>query len=131
MGIIGLSSYKLYWEKELNYTLISGKMSRDRFTLIQRYLHFNENSKCKPKTDPGHDHLLKVRPIVDMLRENLMRTEPEERHSIDEQIIPFKGRSVMRLYLPSKPHKWGSKYLLELEVVGACMTLKFAKAEKL
>ena len=36
MGIIRLPSYKLYWEKELNYTLVSGKMSLDSFTLIQR-----------------------------------------------------------------------------------------------
>ncbi|KAK2712161.1 hypothetical protein QYM36_011004 [Artemia franciscana] len=70
-------------------------MSRDSFTSIRRYLHFNDNSKCKPKTDPGHDRLFKVRPIVDLLQENLMRTEPEERHITDEQIIPFKGRSVM------------------------------------
>ena len=109
MGIIRLPSYKLYWEKELNYTLVSGKMSLDSFTLIQRYLHFNDNSKCKPKTYPGHDHLLKVRPIVDMLQENLMITEPEERHIIDEQIIPFKGRSVMWLYLQNKLHKLGFK----------------------
>ncbi|KAK2708981.1 hypothetical protein QYM36_014569 [Artemia franciscana] len=38
-----------------------------------------------------------------------MRTEPEERHSIDEQIITFKGRSVMWLYLQNKLHKWGFK----------------------
>ncbi|KAK2721811.1 hypothetical protein QYM36_003953 [Artemia franciscana] len=38
-----------------------------------------------------------------------MRTEPKERQSIDEQIIPFKERSVMRLYLPNKPHKWDFK----------------------
>ncbi|KAK2716564.1 hypothetical protein QYM36_006895 [Artemia franciscana] len=44
-----------------------------------------------------------------MLQENLMITEPEERHIIDEQIIPFKGRSVMWLYLQNKPHKWGFK----------------------
>ena len=136
MGIIRLPSYKLYWEKELNYTLVSGKMSQDCFTLIRRYFHFNDNSKCKPKTDPGHDSLFKVRPIVDLLRENLMRTEPEERQSIDEQIILFKERSVMRLHLPNKLHKWGFEhlhfeYLLELEVVGACMTSKFTKAEEL
>ena len=109
MGIIRLPSYKLYWEKKLNYTLVLGKMSKDRFTLIRRYLHFNEKSKCKPKTDPGHDRLFKVRLIVELLWENLTRTEPEERHSIDEQIIPFKARSVMRQYLPNKPYNGGFK----------------------
>ncbi|KAK2719663.1 hypothetical protein QYM36_005221 [Artemia franciscana] len=48
--------------------------------------------KYKPKTNPGHDCLFKVRPIVDLLQEDLMRTEPEERQSINEQIIPFMQR---------------------------------------
>ncbi|KAK2718486.1 hypothetical protein QYM36_005720 [Artemia franciscana] len=61
------------------------------------------------KADPGHDRFFKLRPIVDLLQENLMRTDPEERHSIDEQIIPFKGRSAIWLYLQNKPHKWGFK----------------------
>ncbi|KAK2725632.1 hypothetical protein QYM36_000211 [Artemia franciscana] len=128
MGIIRLPSYKLYWEKELNYTLVSGKMSLDSFALIQRYLHFNDNSKCKPKTDPGHDHLFKVRPIVDMLQENLMITEPEERH-----IILSHSREDLLCGCISKTSctSGGSKYLLELEVVGACITLKFTKAEEL
>ncbi|KAK2717833.1 hypothetical protein QYM36_006589, partial [Artemia franciscana] len=68
-----------------------------------------EPIKFKSKTDPGHDPLFKVRPIVGLLQENLMRTETEERHCIDEQIIPFKGRSVMWLYLQNKPYKWGLK----------------------
>jgi len=27
--------------------------------------------------------------------------------SIDEQMVPFKGRSSLKQYLPKKPHKWG------------------------
>ncbi|XP_050063057.1 piggyBac transposable element-derived protein 3-like [Aphis gossypii] len=34
---------------------------------------------------------------------------PEEFTAIDEIIIPFKGRSVMKQYNKSKPHKWGIK----------------------
>ena len=28
---------------------------------------------------------------------------------IDEQIIPFKGHSSLKQYVPKKPHKWGYK----------------------
>ncbi|KAK2708225.1 hypothetical protein QYM36_013977 [Artemia franciscana] len=83
-------------------------------TSSDRATEDHPTNRCKPKTNPGHDCLFKVRPIVDLLQENLMRTEPEERHSkdTDEQIIPFKGRSVMhqylrsfmQLYLPNKLH---------------------------
>ena len=28
---------------------------------------------------------------------------------IDEQLVPFKGKSSLKQYLPNKPHKWGYK----------------------
>jgi len=40
----------------------------------------------------------------------MSRLEPEEKHSVDEQMIPFKGRSSMKQYMKSKPHKWGYKF---------------------
>ena len=33
----------------------------------------------------------------------MKNVEPEERHSIDEQIIPFKGRSSLKQYNKNKP----------------------------
>ena len=33
----------------------------------------------------------------------------EENLSIDEQIVPFKGRISLKQYNPQKPHKWGYK----------------------
>ena len=33
----------------------------------------------------------------------------EEVHSIDEQILPTKGRTSLKQYLPKKPNKWGIK----------------------
>lgn len=36
-------------------------------------------------------------------------TPPEERHSVDEQMIAFKGRSHLKQYVRNKPHKWGFK----------------------
>lgn len=32
---------------------------------------------------------------------------PDREISIDEKIIPFKGRTNMKVYKPNKPHKWG------------------------
>ncbi|KAK2704932.1 hypothetical protein QYM36_017098 [Artemia franciscana] len=78
-------------ESDSQYLLLNSELT-DFYDLTQlepMYLHFNDNSKFKPKNDPGHD-LFKVRPTVDLLSENLIRTESEERQSINEQIIPFK-----------------------------------------
>lgn len=38
-----------------------------------------------------------------------MQLELEENLSIDEQIIPFKGRLQAKQYIKNKPHKWGIK----------------------
>lgn len=34
---------------------------------------------------------------------------PVDRHCINEQIFPFKGRSPLKQYIKSKPHKWSYK----------------------
>ena len=39
-------------------------------------------------------------------------------HSIDEQIIPFKGRSSLKQYNKNKPHKWGFKVFTRAGVSG-------------
>lgn len=43
---------------------------------------------------------------------------PEERQSIDKQIIPFKGRSPLKQYVKSKPHKWGYKVFMRADSSG-------------
>ena len=45
--------------------------------------------------------MFKVRPIIEKV--------PDEHQSIDEQMIPFKGRIGMKQYIKNMPHKWGIK----------------------
>lgn len=59
----------------------------------------------KAKDDAAYDWLFKVRPLLDALKESFSKIEPEERHSIDEQMIPLKGRSSLKQYMKNKPHK--------------------------
>lgn len=51
MGIVHKPNVNMYWATDdLYWTLIFAKtMSRDRFKLILKYLHFNDNN------DPNHD----------------------------------------------------------------------------
>lgn len=59
-----------------------------------------------------------MRPLVNQLKKNMKAVAPEERQSIDEQIIPFKGRSPLKQYMKSKPHKWGYKVFTRAGVSG-------------
>ena len=47
---------------------------------------------------------------------------PEEVHYIDEQIIPTKGLSSIKQYLPNKPNKWGIKVWARCVLVEECTT---------
>ncbi|KAJ4445301.1 hypothetical protein ANN_07106 [Periplaneta americana] len=60
----------------------------------------------KARNDPNYDKLFKVRPFIDSVK---AETEPEKYNSVDELIIPFKGRSSLKQYVKNKPHKWGIK----------------------
>ena len=52
---------------------------------------------------------------------------PETHVAVDEQVVPFKGASSLKRYLPKKPKKWGyklwalagvSRYVYTFEVDG-------------
>ena len=108
MGVVKLPSYKNYWSQKLRYPMIADAMPIKRFEKIKRYLHFSDNDKVD-KTDK----LGKIQPIVNLVRNECIKVEPEEFHAIDEQIIPSKTKfSKIRQYNPKKPRKWGFKNLV-------------------
>ncbi|KAK2706147.1 hypothetical protein QYM36_016245 [Artemia franciscana] len=110
-GIVKMPSYRSYWSNETRYPVIADAMSRDRFEQIKKYLHFNDNLTQKPRGDPGHDKIHKVRPLIEMIRDNFMKIPPEEHQAVDEQIVPTKQRILLKQYNPKKPHKWGYKFI--------------------
>jgi len=105
MCIVQMLRYSIYWEAETRYSPIASLMSRDRFKKLKAFLHFNDNSKPPGKNDSSYDKLYKIRPLLQMLRENCLTVPPEEINSVDERMIPFKGKSSLRRYLPKKPKK--------------------------
>jgi hypothetical protein len=46
-----------------------------------------------PRENPKYDKLFKVRFVIDSVLANCKKIPQEEKHSIDEQIIPTKCRS--------------------------------------
>lgn len=86
-------------------------MKRDRFTLILKFLHLNDNTLYKKKGEPGHDPLFKLRPFIEPLFSNFQHNYMLSREiAIDETMIGFKGRlSFIQYIMPKKPTKWGMK----------------------
>ena len=79
MTIVKMSQYKMYWSKEFKYDPIASTMTLKRYKTLQRFLH-------------ASDKFFKVRPLLDLVRNNCIKIEPEQHHSIDEQIILAKTK---------------------------------------
>lgn len=108
-GIVKMPSYTMYWADATRFSPIADVMARNRFDKLRTCFHVNDNSNMKARDDPNYDKLFKVRPFIDSVKASFLETEPEEYNSVDELIIPFKGRSSLKQYVKNKPHKWGIK----------------------
>ena len=68
----------------------------------------------KDRPENKGDKCFKVKPLLEAVRTNCNKIEPEVNHSIDEQIIPAKTKKSrgVRQYNPKKTHKWGFRNLV-------------------
>ena len=112
MGIHRLPRIRDYWDRHwvVNVQQFTQIFTRQRFMHIWSNLHVVNNDEAVPRTDPAHDRLFKVRPIVKKLQETFCENyAPGQNISVDESMVRFKGRSTMKQYMPLKPIKRGFK----------------------
>ena len=125
MGVVYKPSISMYWSSdEIFSTPIFGQlMSRNRFQLILKFLHFNNTQGYDP-LDENRDRLHKIRPIIDLLRTRCKCVWcPSKELSVDESLVRFKGRLKFRQYMKTKSARFGIK-LYELCTTDA-ITLDF------
>ena len=90
-------------------------------------MHLRDNDNLPNPADLNRDCLFKVRKLTDMANKTFLAKYKLAREiSIDETMVPFKGRSCLREYIPIKPIKCGMKvwraaeadtgYLLQFDV---------------
>lgn len=90
MGIVCLPAYTDYWSKEFRYERIASVMSLKRFQAIRRNIHFMDNTEPVINTD----RYFKVRNLLDIVRSNFLKIKEEGKYSIDEQMVPYKGKKA-------------------------------------
>ena len=85
-------------------------MSNNRFEQIFRFLHLCDNAQQIPSGQPGHNKWFKVRQFLDIISQAFEREyNMRQQCSVDEAMIPFKGRLAFKQYMKDKPTKWGIK----------------------
>ncbi|KAH8009278.1 hypothetical protein HPB51_014247 [Rhipicephalus microplus] len=87
-------------------------MTTNQWEELKQFLHFNDSQEASDKDDPERDRLYKVRPLLDHLVAKCRELPKLQNLWVDEQLVPFKGRSSLKQCLPNKPQKWGYKLFL-------------------
>ena len=102
---------------DMQKTNIMALTPRDRFFNLLTFLHLADNTTALPRDDPNHDKLHKVRPIYDVLYSRFASVySPSCELSLDEGMVPWKGRLSFKQYLPKKPVRFGVKLYMVMRV---------------
>ncbi|XP_068122104.1 piggyBac transposable element-derived protein 4-like [Hyperolius riggenbachi] len=112
MSINPKPQIKMYWSRDLyhNAPLYPAIMPRQRFELLSKFFHLNDNSQDVEHTNPSHDRLFKLRPLLTHLSAVFMDVyTPHREIAVDESLVPFHGRLSMKQYIPSKRARCGVK----------------------
>ena len=92
MGIVQMPRYEAYWLQELLYSLLADAMSLKRYDQLRHFLHVFDIDALPDKET---DKLAKIRPMIKAIRNQFVKVESEECHSVDEQIFPSKTKQSL------------------------------------
>jgi len=112
MGIAYKPRIPMYWSTDAIFhsDIFSTVMSRDRFLLLLRFLHFADNTTVNA-SDPNRDKLWKLRQFTELVRERCKKVyTPGRDLCVDESLLLFKGRLGFKQYIKSKRARFGIKF---------------------
>lgn len=122
MGLVPMPRLSDYWSKNLLYkNFIAPKiMSRNRFQLLLRFWHFNNNENLR-----RDGRIAKILPLLKKLNGLFCSLKNAEKEIVvDETMIPFRGRLIFRQYIPGKSHKYGIKIFKLCDKTGYTYSIK-------
>ena len=103
----------MYWSKEelLSTPIFSKVMRRDRFYLILKFLHYNNNEDDSyDENDDDRDRLHKLRPFINALRKRFQNVySPGQHLSVNKSLVLFKGRLHFKQFIRTKRVRFGIK----------------------
>ena len=112
MGLLHQEDIQDYWSKDdvLRTPFFPSVMPRDHFLNILSFFHLCDNDNYVPRGQDGYNPLFKLGTVYeDILSKFQAAYYPGQNLSIDEAMIPFRGKVHMRVYAKDKPCKYGLK----------------------
>ncbi|CAF0991562.1 unnamed protein product [Adineta steineri] len=110
------------WDINRSRSLYHATMTLERFKNLLRFLRFDDRQRRNKS-----DRLAAIQYVFQLFTKQLPRHFiPSENMTIDEQLVPFRGRCCFIQYMPQKPARYGlkfwtlcdvkSRYILALEL---------------
>ena len=124
IGILLLSGYHSlpnetdYWsnQPDLGVSVVSESLSKNRFLSIKRNLLLADKQHLQ-----AGNKAAKVQPIYDLLNNNLTKFGIWESNlSIDESMVPYFGKSSLKMFIRGKPIRFGFKLANTLCCICRC-----------
>nr|XP_004207578.2 piggyBac transposable element-derived protein 4-like [Hydra vulgaris] len=113
IGVIYKAKLSMYWSKDVLYNtpIFSEVNSRNRFNILLRFFHFNNNEdENYDATNENRDRLHKVQPVINILRNRFKIVyKPGKNLSVDESLVLYKGRLHFCQYIITKRACFGIK----------------------
>ena len=73
MGVINLSSNRLYWSKTFCYKKVSSVLPRKGYEILQRYMHVVDKTSYDEFKE---DRPYKTRPLLQTVRDEFINASP-------------------------------------------------------
>ena len=111
MGIVQKPVEEWYWSKRQSICtpFVSEIMSYRRFQLLMKFLHFTNNETFDIASHP-QPKLKKIFEIFQITCRKFQEVYiPEKDITVDESLVPYKGRLGYKQYIPSKRARFGVK----------------------
>ncbi|GBN06184.1 PiggyBac transposable element-derived protein 4 [Araneus ventricosus] len=106
MGQTKKTCWRDYWSTDplVEIPIFPKTMSRMRFEQIFTFFHLSDNVENVLSTD----RLYKIRPLLDyVISKSQSMYVPKQQLSLDEAMIPWRGRLKFKTYNPAKITKYG------------------------
>lgn len=96
------------WNCKRGRPIFAATMSESRFRLITRCIRFDD--KEQRVLERVRDKLAPIRVVFDKWVYRIRSAYcPGDYITVDEQLLPYRGRTPFTQYIPSKPAKYGIK----------------------
>ncbi|XP_058836768.1 piggyBac transposable element-derived protein 4 [Topomyia yanbarensis] len=101
-------NYQEFFGRMRGLPIFKATMALKRFGSILRYIRFDDKNTRSIRR--LQDKFAPIRDVFNLIVHNLKKYySPSENLTVDEQLVPFRGRCSFKQYIPSKPDKYGMK----------------------